>query len=220
MAEGDKLIADLLNSQLVVQSLFATNNWQVPGQFQESYTRVSPSEMERIALAQSPQNVLGVFAIPKYKLPVSLNSLSLFLDQVADPGNLGTILRTADWFGLEHVFCSPDCADAWNPKVVQASMGSVARVRIHYVEPETLRESFPGLPWLAAALSGENVFEYEWPENCLLLIGNEAHGIRKNLLALTDRQLSIPGYGKAESLNAAIAAGICCALYFRGRVAG
>jgi TrmH family RNA methyltransferase len=231
IAEGTKVVTELLNSSIVVKQLFATSH------FLEKKTisakteciEIKASELERISLLTSPNEVLAICETPRYNLVTSqLNSkLTFVLDDIKDPGNLGTIIRIADWFGVEHVICSAETVEAYNPKVVQATMGSIARVKIHKLdlieffktESPTLKiESF------GAVLNGENIYSKTLPENGLLVIGNESRGISENLLPYITNKIGIPSFSSfkpanetAESLNAAIATAIICS-EFRRRI--
>ena len=135
-------------------------------------------------------------------------NISLALDEIQDPGNMGTIIRLADWFGLKNIFCTINCADAYNPKVVQASMGSITRVRIEYTDLHLLLEKNNELRIYATALNGRDITKIEKLNEGIIIIGNESKGISDEILALANARLTIPRKGKAESLNAAVATGI------------
>jgi len=231
IAEGTKVVTELLNSSIVVKQLFATSHFleKTTISAKTEYTEIKASELERISLLTSPNEVLAICETPKYNLvKTQLNSkLTFVLDDIKDPGNLGTIIRIADWFGVEHVICSIETVEAYNPKVVQATMGSIARVKIHKLdlieffktESLTLKiESF------GAVLNGENIYSKTLPENGLLVIGNESRGISENLLPYITNKIGIPSFlsfkpinETAESLNAAIATAIICS-EFRRRI--
>jgi len=161
----------------------------------------------------TPSPVLLIGKIPELTIPEETiaTQISLALDGISDPGNLGTIIRIADWFAIETIFCSEDCADAYNPKTVQASMGSLARVKVMEVNLKTLFAQYANAPVYGTFPVGENIFEMNPLRSGFLLIGSEAHGIRNDLLPLIEKKITIPRIGKAESLNAAVAAGIVCA---------
>ena len=127
---------------------------------------------------------------------------------------MGTVIRIADWFGIEHIVCSMDSADAYNPKVVQASMGSLARVKVHYANLLSVIDS-SNLPLLVTHLEGQNIYQSDLPDPCFLVLGNEARGVSDELLSRATQKIKIPGNGKAESLNVAISAGIICSEWFR-----
>lgn len=220
VAEGPKAVAEFLQApQVQLRQLFATNTWaldqasllaQLP---EASFTLVDEKELQRISFLSTPNQVLGVFEKPQFSKALSnRGGLILMLDTLQDPGNLGTIIRCADWFGLQKIICSEDSADAFNPKVVQASMGSLARIEIVYTPLDSFLEQHPDQPVFAAVLAGKPVAEIEKPESAYLIIGNESKGIRPSLLRhkhLT--RVTIPRKGEAESLNAAVAAGILLA---------
>ena len=146
----------------------------------------------------------AVFKIPEYKLTVSSDEWILLLDDIQDPGNMGTIIRNCDWFGIRKIICSDGCVDAFNPKVVQASMASVGRVQIIEVNLNEIIENYQ-LPVYGAVLNGKNYHEQSFSEKGFILIGNEGHGIHENLIQKITNPITIPRKGKAESLNAAIA---------------
>jgi TrmH family RNA methyltransferase len=212
VAEGPKLINELLSAaNIQVQQLFALKEWieeQTP-EIQKSVTEISPPELERISLLQTPNQVLGIFKKPVFAANRFLrDTLSLMLDTIQDPGNLGTIIRCADWFGISQIICSTDCADAFNPKVVQSSMGSIARVQVLYESlPEFLAKE-PGIPTYAAVLDGTNLRQLPPVKEGIIIIGNESKGISDGVLSLSRHRITIPRKGSAESLNAAVATGI------------
>jgi len=218
VAEGSTNVLDFLQGQLVVERLFATENWiaahkeVLKGREWETVTR---QQMERITALKNPSEVLVVVKSPEYALPdiITIDNYVLALDDIKDPGNIGTIIRTADWFGIHDVVCSEETVDAYNPKVVQATMGSLARVRIHYT---SLPDYFAGKPEdliiLGTVLDGNDIRKARKPGKGILLIGSEAHGISRELYPYIDERIRIPaslGTG-AESLNAAVATAIAC----------
>ena len=211
VAEGPKLINELLSARLPLQQLYAVKDW-IDTQDQQlagSVTEISQSELERISLLQTPNQVLGIFTKPVFTANrPARNTLSLMLDTIQDPGNLGTIIRCADWFGISHIFCSTDCADAYNPKVVQATMGSIARVQVVYGELTAMLEQEPALPTYAAVLNGTDLRKLPPIQEGIIIIGNESKGVSENVLALCRNRITIPRHGQAESLNAAVATGI------------
>jgi TrmH family RNA methyltransferase len=211
VAEGPKLINELLSAGLPLQQLYGVKEW-IKGQVQQmtnSITEISQSELERISGLQTPNQVLGIFKKPAFTAtrPVR-NTLSLMLDTIQDPGNMGTIIRCADWFGISRIFCSTDCADAYNPKVVQATMGSIARVQVAYGSLAERMKLEPDLPTYAAVLNGTDVRQLPPIKEGIIIIGNESKGISEEVLALCRNRITIPRHGQAESLNAAVATGI------------
>jgi TrmH family RNA methyltransferase len=218
LAEGAKIAEEMLDSELSLHKLYATAHWLDKNRAkwthfgEEIVQEVSEKELSQISQLSTPQEVLLLMEIPENEAPDEpsvISGLNLALESIRDPGNLGTIIRLADWYGLSHIYCSADCADAYNPKVVQASMGSIARVKVIYTDlPELLMEC--PLPSYAALLEGElNIHELKPAgDGALLLIGNESRGINHDLSVHCTYTLKIPSFGKAESLNAAIATGI------------
>lgn len=212
------MVSELLTqTQLGVVSIFALERWahenaDKTSLFLKKLNLVTEAELAKISALSTPNQVLAVAqmpgTVPETHWPSQ--TLCLYLDGIQDPGNMGSILRVADWFGIPAVYCSPETVDAYSPKVVQGSMGAIFRVRTWELPLETLTEGNPGLPLIGAMIDGENVFKVAPPGHGILVIGNEGKGISpRNSRALTQR-VSIPRHpeGKAESLNAAVAAGI------------
>jgi TrmH family RNA methyltransferase len=205
--------------------LTATAEWlqKYPDIRAAEIAEASLQELNKASNQQHPQEVLAVFEIPDRKPDLNYlkNNLTLALDNIQDPGNLGTIVRTADWFGINTLLCSVGCADAYNPKSVQASMGSIARVAVHYVK---LEEFIPTLnvPVFGTFLEGKNLYEFpHLPQAAVILMGNESNGISGKLKPLVNEKLYIPkfppGSKRAESLNVSIATGIICAAFRRSQ---
>ncbi|HMH23953.1 MAG TPA: RNA methyltransferase [Puia sp.] len=165
-------------------------------------------ELDRISALITPNQVLAIFRKPVFPPPDLESSFSLLLDGIQDPGNLGTIIRIADWFGIRQIVCTPDSADAFSGKTVQSTMGSIARVQVIYEDPEKLIGKYPSLPVYAATLEGGSVYGMERTGKGMLVIGNESKGIRRELLQQITHHITIPRSGAAESLNAAVATGI------------
>lgn len=211
LVEGIKSVDELLRTDWQVEQIFATEAWQPPATCTLTVQRVLPEELNRLSLLESPQEVIAMVRMPPPLPPEPVRGRWLALDQLQDPGNLGTILRLADWFGLAGVICSPDCVEWSNPKVVQASMGSVFRVPIRIQELTQL-----DTPWLAGAfLEGQNLYQSPLPENGVLVLGNEGRGISPELAGIIPHRLTIPAFGQAESLNAAMAAAVFCSEWRR-----
>jgi len=212
VAEGPKLINELLNAHNIqLVQLFATDDWinsQKPTVQKEKLIAVTASELERISFLTTPNHALGLFSKPRFPNGDPNTGFSLMLDCLQDPGNLGSIIRCADWFGIKQVICSPDSADVFNPKVVQATMGSIARVNVLYTDLSGYIRKHKDMPVYAATLNGKALSELKPIEKGLLLIGNESKGIDSELLKLATQQITIPRKGEAESLNAAVATGI------------
>ena len=216
VAEGPKIINDLLaGNQALMHSLFATEEWLsanrnvLPASVSAIIHTISYQELERISFLTTPNEVLALFRKPLFEFPaISVDSLVLLLDNIQDPGNLGTIIRCADWYGIKHVICSHGSADQFNPKVVQSTMASIARVGVHHTDLVSFLEARTGIPVYAAALEGKSLAQFQPVERGILVIGNESKGISTDVMAFATERITIPRRGKAESLNAAIATGI------------
>lgn len=223
LAEGPKVVSELLG-HFPCQLLAATSGWQPPctGMQAEESVEVTTEELTRASLLRTPQQVLAIFRKRKdidNKTEI-FRSLCLALDGVQDPGNLGTIIRLADWFGIRYIFCSPDTADVYSPKAVQATMGSLARVHVHVADlPSLIRDLPEGTPIYGTFLDGENMYEKTLSNNGLLIMGNEGRGIRDEVRELVNQRLFIPAYpeerGASESLNVGVATAIVCAEFRR-----
>ena len=212
VAEGPKIVGELLQApNLRLRQLYALHNWRPEGQLhaaQPPVTEVSPPELERLSGLSTPNQVLAVFEKPAFPPADWGSGLYLVLDGIQDPGNLGTIVRIADWFGIGQILASADSADVFNSKAIQSTMGSISRVHIAYGDPEVLLAEHPGLPLYAAVLEGQRIGEVGGVSRGALIIGNESRGIRPGLLQRATHRITIPRVGQAESLNAAVATGI------------
>ena len=207
VAEGDKTILELITAGFNINSLYSINR-QIDG-VKNSVIQLSKPELNKISNLSNPKNSLGVFEIPKPK-KINYNKLIIGLDNISDPGNLGTIIRLCDWFGIEDLICSFDTVDCYNPKVVQASMGSISRVNITYLDLQKTLEN-NSLKTFGTYMQGDSIFEIDEIKNGVILFGNEANGINPNLSKFIDKRLSIPRFGKlkkTESLNVANALSI------------
>ncbi len=223
VVEGDKMARELLQQQAGrVEALFALESWLdslgtnllLPA---DKITPVTEAELRKLSFLSTPNQVLAV--VSRQDAPLGEDGwregLSLYLDGIQDPGNFGTILRIADWFGIEYVFCAKNSVDPYNPKAIQASMGALLRVKVIEEELEALCHSVPGLPVCGAAMDGENIFHADLPRRGLIVIGNEGNGISATASRLLTRRIAIPAAARAgaESLNAAVATGIICAVF-------
>jgi len=230
LAEGNRMVGDLLAARaFTCRRLIATEAWwsehpQYASLATECYL-VSRAEMERASLLQAPQEVMAVFALPTPDASLLSpdasrltphSSLQILLDEVQDPGNLGTIIRTADWFGVRQIYCSPGTADCFNPKVVQATMSALARVRLHYFETREevtawLRQQH--CPIYGTFLEGTDIYNTPLASDAILVMGNEGRGVSDEVAALVTDKLLIPDFAEdgahVESLNVAIATAIC-----------
>lgn len=207
VAEGDKTILELITAGFNINSLYSINR-QIDG-VKNSVIQLSKPELNKISNLSNPKNSLGVFEIPKPK-KINYNKLIIGLDNISDPGNLGTIIRLCDWFGIEDLICSFDTVDCYNPKVIQASMGSISRVNITYLDLQKTLEN-KSLKTYGTYMQGDSIFEIDEIKNGVILFGNEANGINPNLSKVIDKRLSIPRFGKlkkTESLNVANALSI------------
>jgi RNA methyltransferase, TrmH family len=224
IAEGVKLVDEMLNSHYTVHKVFGTSEWIeshedfITGR-ENLIHEVTEDELKKISSLVTPNEVLAVVGILEDILPEIENAgkLVLMLDRIQDPGNLGTIIRTADWFGIRHIFCSEDTADLYNPKVVQATMGSICRVNVHYTALGDLIKAMKGSRAIYGAFSdGENIYQIELKSPAVVLIGNESKGISRGLIPMITDKIGIPAVSKgAESLNASVAAGIICSEFTR-----
>lgn len=214
IAEGGKVVLELLLSKAFrCREIFGTQQWLNSNEalirkyFGGPLEVVQDHELEKIAALTTPNQVLAIFEKSESKSVSPSGKISLVLDNIQDPGNLGTIIRIADWFGIKDIVCSTHTADVYNPKVVQSTMGSLGRVNVLYAELLDWIQAHRPIKIYAAALNGKNVKEIKLTEG-LLIIGNEAKGISEELLQLADEKITIPKLGEAESLNAAVATGI------------
>ncbi len=215
IAEGGKVTMELLCSQKIIcRELFGTAAWLHENEalirkyFSGPLQTVQQYELEKISTLSTANQVLAVFDKPAAKIFSPKNNISIMLDDIQDPGNMGTIIRTADWFGIANIICSPHSADIYNPKVVQSTMGSIARVNVvHDNLADWIKQNQP-VKIFAAALDGKNIAAIKGIKEGIIIIGNESKGISGELLQLADEKITIAKFGSAESLNAAVATGI------------
>jgi RNA methyltransferase, TrmH family len=208
IAEGVKTVAEIMQAGFEIKKIYALKDWIMLHAAEKNVTEVNEASLKRISNFETPNKVLAIVK-QKELIPVPdlRNKITLVLDGIQDPGNLGTIIRTADWFGIENIIASTDTADVYNPKVIQSTMGSITRINIFYTDLETFLSNNKIIVY-GAVLGGENVSTFKKPKECFLLIGNEGKGIRKSLEPYIQKRISIPPKGNAESLNAAVATGI------------
>ncbi|GAC1438557.1 MAG: RNA methyltransferase [Sediminibacterium sp.] len=208
IAEGPKLVGEILQSNYQIRKLYATADWIGQHTPVADTATITPEELIRISALQTPHQVL---AVVEQKLPttepLSGKGLSLVLDGIQDPGNLGTIIRIADWFGIGQIIASEDTVELYNPKVIQSTMGSFLRVTVWYKPLHPFLEAAT-MPVYGALMQGRSLFEMKGVKEGLLVIGNESKGISKALLPLVTDPVTIPRMGEAESLNAGVAAGV------------
>ncbi len=218
IAEGKRLVEDIAASSIKIEHIYATPRYN--GML--SHIDITEDELSEISALTAPQTIIALCRIPIVTggLPDLKNTMALALDDVRDPGNLGTIIRIADWFGINNIFCSNESVEAYNPKTVQATMGSIARVNLYYVDLKEIltRYKNEGLPVYGAMLNGKNVYNETLSHNGLLVIGNEANGISEGVARCVSNPISIPSYAGSdgpESLNAAVATAVLCAEFKR-----
>ena len=222
VAEGNKLVADMLYT-FECEWLIARNSWiatqgNIPA---KELILAEENDISKVSFLKTPQDVLAVFRKPQYS-PEDANpstQLILVLDGIQDPGNLGTIVRLADWFGIEHIICSPDTADVYNPKAVQSTMGALTHIKVHYTNIYKYIEKHRNTPVYGTFLNGENIYKKQLSKNGIIVMGNEGNGIRPETEFLINEKLYIPPYPPehetTESLNVAVATAIICAEFRR-----
>ncbi len=224
VAEGVKLIGELLESSWTISRIFAIPEWisrniEKIREKEIDCQEVEENELERLSHQSNPNQVLATVRIPltdpeKMQIP---ESKVLLLDRIQDPGNLGSIIRTADWFGIRTIICSPHTADIYNPKVIQSSMGSFIRVGIYYMDPTVFLKRLPASRKVYGTMAeGENIYHLELARDAVIIIGNESKGISEYLFPYITQKIGIPGaVAGAESLNASVAAAIICSEFNR-----
>lgn len=224
IAEGHKLVEELL-AMSRAHTLVATQEWLANHSAPpaDEVIEVTSDELRKVSLLQHPQQVLGLFPFfASDTHAINTSTLSLMLDGIQDPGNLGTIIRVADWFGINDIYCSQETADMYNPKVIQATMGSITRVRLHYGALEPMLRQLPAdFPIYGTLLEGNDIYSEQLSAHGLIIMGNEGNGISAQIRQMVNCPLLIPNYPPnaptAESLNVAIATAITCA-EFRRRI--
>jgi len=215
LVEGYKSVTEFINSHYQIEAIYHAASFD-PKVLKLSQKinlyNISVTDIQKISSLKTPQEIAALVKIPN--LPALNNAqlkqkFSLVLDGIQDPGNMGTIIRTADWFDISNIICSEDTVDAYNPKVVQASMGSLSRIRVYYTDLAVLLPKI-GLPIFGAMLNGENIYRTNFGGEGLIVMGNEGNGLRPEIERLINKAVTIPRAGSAESLNVAIAAAIFC----------
>lgn len=225
LAEGNKIVTDLLNSPLKIKELFATTGFiNQSGTQLAAVGKVSETEFDvikKMSLLKNPQQCLALCHLPSaIPLPDKLTGLAFYLDGIQDPGNFGTIIRIADWFAMEYLYCSPDTADVFNPKVIQASMGSFCRVKTVYatIDEVGALASGSGINVFGTFMEGTSIYSGKLPTDGIIILGNEGNGISLNASEKITSRLTIPAFREekgAESLNVAVAAGIIASEFRR-----
>jgi TrmH family RNA methyltransferase len=223
LVEGYKSVTEFVNSAYQIKAVYHTAAI-APKMLKLSQKinsqEISSAAIEKITALKTAPDVVAVVKIPQWPdlNTTSLNKkFSIVLDAIQDPGNMGTIIRTADWFGIENIICSEDCVEVYNPKVVQATMGSLSRMNVHYVNlPSVLADI--KLPVYGALLDGDNIYNTNFGTEGLIVMGNEGNGISDEVKHLVDKAITIPRGGDAESLNVAIATAIFCSEISRNKL--
>ena len=211
IAEGSKIVEEIITSNFIIERLAGTQEFfnritNIPAGIKQQI--ITEDELEKISCLNTPQQVLAIVKSEQDNIKtLQNNDWCLALDGIQDPGNLGTIIRTADWFGIKNIVCSNDTADLYNPKVIQSTMGSFTRVNVFYTDL-TAWMSTQNMPVYGAVLNGENIFNLQMKDKGIILIGNEGRGIRKENMDYIKIPVTIPRLGNTESLNAAVATGI------------
>ncbi len=224
IVEGEKGVSELLAGPLKTASIFALNEWLVQNEHSLksrdiNYQLITADELKKVSDLITPNKVLAIAEMPAATAPdpITFSGMALALDGIRDPGNLGTMIRTADWFGIRQIICSTDSVDMYNPKVVQSTMGSFGRVNVTYTNLQAFFEALPdGFPVFGALLEGPDITAKTFTKAGIIVIGSESHGISKNLIPYVNEPIHIPRFSdsgadnQAESLNASIANGIIC----------
>ena len=225
VVEGEKMVRELLMSRFETIEVFAVQQYidELPANLKRKseISAISEHDLERISFLKTPNKAVALAKLPEKRTPADLHGLSIALDNVQDPGNLGTIVRTAAWFGIANVFCSPDTVDVYNPKVIQSTMGAIFKVNVTYCDLAELAATArkTGIPMFGTRLDGENLYAAKLPKDAIVVMGNESKGLSAEISALMDSNLKIPLYAPPtsdmESLNVAVATAIMCAEFRR-----
>ncbi len=228
LVEGNKLVTEVIHSEIEIEYLIGTTDFLSSLKTEElelnELIEASQVEINKASLLQNPQQSIAVCRIPNQDFTINnlTGRLTLCLDTIQDPGNLGTIIRIADWFGIQTIIASPETADLFNPKVIQATMGAFCRVQVVYtnlinffIEAKILE-----LPVFGAFMEGENVYDMELSQEGIIVMGNEGNGISKELEPFINHKLHIPGYKTSESLNVSVATAIICSEFRRQVLSG
>jgi TrmH family RNA methyltransferase len=222
LVEGTKIVNELLHASYPIKRIYAVHEWISKHPEAEIFSQeISQLELEKISCLNTPNEVIALAEIPQSEPDMTLlkNKITLLVDTIQDPGNLGTIIRLADWFGIETILCSQETVELYNPKVIQSTMGSFIRTKVYYgnlLEAIDFAKS-NAVPIYAAALHGANIYSENLEKNAWIVLGNESKGISAELIDMADHLISIPSFGekKADSLNVSIAAAIICSEFKR-----
>jgi len=223
IAEGPKAVDELIKSDFKIERLLGLESWITSNQAKLAALAISAEtitekELNRISGMKSPSSVLATVQIPTLEPDIQMlnQDLNLMLSDIRDPGNFGTIIRTADWFGVGQILCSRECVELYNPKVIQATMGSFTRVKVVYTDLHTILSQLKDIPVYAAVMDGENMYKQKLESKGVIIIGNESHGISPGLNKNITHKITIPSVGKtAESLNVAVATAVICGEFRR-----
>ena len=211
VVETKKNVLEILNSHLHIKMIFALETWVGENKVSSEIEviEVNRKEMSRISSLKNPSEVLAVVFIPKQKISNEFKGVNIVIDEIKDPGNLGTIIRICDWFAVKNIYLSEKSVDLYNPKVIQSTMGSISRVNLIYTDLNSLILNLPkDIKVYAAVIDGKNINTIEVPNNCFIVFGNESKGISDDLLNIIGNKITINRVGKAESLNVAISTSI------------
>jgi TrmH family RNA methyltransferase len=227
--EGEKLVDELLKSNLQIIDLFATKEWILKYASNLNLEKINPTEisneeLQKISSLSTPNKVFAIVSQPKHSFSINeiQSNLSILLDNINDPGNLGTIIRIADWFGIKNIFCTTESVDVYNPKVVQSTMGAIYRTKVHYVdfyELFNITKDLKEFNIYGTFLEGENIYKEELPQKGFIIMGSESHGISEKWKQYVTKKLFIPNYPidlkSSESLNISVATAIICSEFRR-----
>lgn len=217
VAEGVKIIEEIAKNNWEIKRILTTKKLEYISNIHQEI--ISEQELKKISSLKTPNTCIALCPIYSAKKPNNSKGLTLVLDSIRDPGNLGTIIRLADWFGVENIVCSEDCVDLYNQKVIQSTMGSFVRVNVFYTDLTAYLENYSGTIY-GTFLSGKSIYKTSFSEELAIVIGNEANGISKEIESIIKEKISIPRFGKlqkTESLNAAMATGIILGEVFSQR---
>lgn len=228
IVEGEKMALELLQDKKIeIEEILALETWILDNKntlkpFFNKIITITETELKHISNLTTPNKVLVIAKRPVARLEDNVinHHFSLFLDGIQDPGNMGTIMRIADWFSIPYILCSETCVDIWNPKVIQASMGAFLRIHMIEMSFDSIKQRFPDLPIFVTILRGGNIFDKNFPNHGIIVIGNEGSGVSEDIIQLADFPITIPGGGGAESLNVGVATGIVCAVLVNNNLIG
>jgi TrmH family RNA methyltransferase len=215
LVEGYKSVIEFINSAYHIEAIYHTSTIDpklLNLSRKMNFVEISLNDLEKISTLKTPRDIIALVKIPKWPVlneQILRQKFSIVLDDIQDPGNMGTIIRTADWFGIQHIICSENTVDVYNPKVVQATMGSIAHLNVYYTELETFLPEIK-LPIYGALLNGANIYQTDFGDEGLLIMGSEGNGLRPAIIKLIQHAITIPRGGNAESLNVGIATAIFC----------